>query len=71
VVLSVYLSVCLWVSLPKWSDILKLDASNLVSRWTVTSTSQRKINWPLRGCGQHHMAHFLKSREMHHNQILH
>jgi len=34
---------------------IKLDTSSLVCMWTVASTNQRKINWPLRGRGQGHM----------------
>jgi len=29
----------------------KLDTSHLVNRWIVPSTSQQKINWPLKGGG--------------------
>ena len=37
----------------------KLDISKLASRWTVRSTSQGKINCPLRGQGQGDITHFL------------
>ena len=37
---------------------MKLDTSTLVCRWTVASTSQRKINFPLRGRGEGHMTLF-------------
>jgi len=52
--LSVVPSVCQ----PKLSNVLddNIDTSNLVSRWTVAPTSERRINSPFNGHGQGHVA---------------
>jgi len=54
---------CACLCPPELSDVyFKLDTIELLSRWTVASTSRRKINWPFireLGTEQGDVIHFI------------